>query len=57
MTVIVSCVYCGAEVEADDLEALARLDWEITQGDPSLRYSELRGLCPDSPGCGRRASE
>lgn len=51
MTVIVTCIYCEASVEADDLDALDRLDWEITEGDPTEPTSDLRGLCPDSPGC------
>lgn len=57
MTLIVTCVYCGGYVEADDLDALARLDWEITQGDSTLRGSELKGLCPESPSCGRRVAK
>ena len=53
MTIIVTCIYCGGYVEADDLDALDRLEWEITKGDPTLRSSTLMGLCPDSPGCWR----
>lgn len=57
MTLVVTCIYCGAYVEADDLDSLDRLDWDITKGDPTLRGSNLEGLCPDSPGCGRRADQ
>jgi hypothetical protein len=53
MTLIVTCIRCGAYVEADDEGALDRLGWEITQGDPTVRGSELLGRCPDSPGCTR----
>lgn len=57
MTLIVTCIECGAYIEADNLKALERKGWDITKGDPSLRSSTLEGLCPDSPGCERRLPE